>query len=68
MDDPYDAAIGRMPDVSYDSHELMFDQEDMTLEERSAELQEAFGQVAERRKSLTNNFAPWSNDLRDDYH
>ncbi len=66
--DPYDQAIARMPDISYDEHSLMFDQEDMSLEERSEELQKAFADIPRVRRSLTDNFAPWGYDLEDDYH
>jgi hypothetical protein len=47
---------------------LMFDQENMSVEERSAELWSAFEAQPRIMNTISHDYAPWQWDLDQDYH
>ena len=63
----HDQLIMREQLPSSAGKKLMFDQEDMSLEERSAELWKAFEEQPRIMDAMARNYAPYHNDLEQDY-
>lgn len=62
-----DQALMREVLPSYAGKKPMFDQENMSVEERQEELQNAFASQAQVMKTMTHDYAPWQWQLDQDY-
>jgi len=65
--DHYDQLILREQLPNMTNKQLMFDQENMTMEERSEELWKAFEEQPKIMHAVARDYAPYHNDLDQDY-